>query len=56
MEPEELPGVPDPEVEQEHSRLLGRVDALVEISRKERERLEKPERQAPVDENLTPEL
>lgn len=41
MEPEEPPGPPEPE--QEHSQLVRRVEALVEISRKERERLEKSE-------------
>jgi hypothetical protein len=54
LEPEELPGLPEPEVEQEHSQLLRRVDALVEISRKERERLEMPEE--PAEENLPPGL
>ena len=53
MEPEERPGPPEPETEQEHSRLLRRVDALVEISRKERERLEAEE---PADQNPPPEL
>ena len=45
MEPEE-----PPEPEQEHSQLVRRVEALVEISRKERERLEKSE--GPAGENL----
>ncbi len=54
MEPEELPGAPEPEVEQEHSQLLRRVEALVELSRKERERLELQE--GPTGEDLPPEL
>lgn len=51
-----MQGPPEPEVEleQEHSRLLNRVGALVEISRRERERLEKPEVQAPEGETLPP--
>ena len=51
MEPEEPPGPPEPE--QEHSQLVRRVDALVEISRKERERLDKSEE--PAGENPPPE-
>jgi len=51
LEPEEPPGPLEPE--QEHTQLVRRVDALVELSRKERERLEKPE--GPADANLPPE-
>jgi hypothetical protein len=54
LEPEEPPGAPEPEVEQEHSQLLRRVEALVELSRKERERLELQEE--PTGEDLPPEL
>lgn len=53
METEERPVPLEPEAEQEHSRLLRRVEALLEISRRERERLEA---EAPEGENLPEEL
>lgn len=53
MEPEERPVPLEPEAEQEHDRLLRRVEALLEISRKERERLEA---EAPDGENLPSDL
>ena len=52
MEPEERP-VLEPEAEQDHAKLLRRVDALLELSRKERERLEGED---PAEENLPPKL
>jgi hypothetical protein len=53
---QEPQAAPDPEEEREHAELMGRVDALVQISRKERDRLEKLQDQTPGAEGLQGEL